>query len=318
MWDILYAIDASTSMGEDYKPGSGPSFVKIEAVKQGIIQTVGSAKLPFGTRVGVMGFRAPTKAMGMMVDSSQEMVQEALPLTPVTDLSVNQALLRDSLDSLKVGGATPTGEGLRRAVDMLYATPDERSKRIKKVVMVTDAKSNVGPKPEQVLDAKLARRAMVDIIAIGTAVDTKAFQDFASRTGGKLTFVNDAAGIMAALDPRIPYAESPGPDPLLDEAGRVAAVLRATDKSAASYKGILAAAGAVRMKLEQKIQDVVSLEGQTRGDVDLVVSAATNDPKWPVMSMREYSDRVWSRAADLAKLEALEASYRRAVKSLPA
>ncbi|MDG6954582.1 MAG: hypothetical protein JRN33_06345, partial [Nitrososphaerota archaeon] len=57
-------------------------------------------------------------------------------------------------------------------------------------------------------------------------------------------------------------------------------------------------------------------EGQARGDFDLVLSAATGDPKFPVMPMKEFADRVWSMGAELAKLQALEDAYRRAIGPL--
>lgn len=318
MWDVVYAVDASSSMGDETKSKSGGPYVKIEGVKEGIQLTVKGASLPFGSRVGVMGFRAPTKALGMMIDANQDIAQYLLPLTPVGSLLTNPALLRDSLDKLKVGGATPTGEGLKKAVEMLYSGPEETRKRIKKVILVTDEKSNAGPKPDAILDAKLVRRAIVDVVAIGPATDRKILEALATRTGGKFVQVGTAAELSVALNPRIPYSDPQPENALIVEGKRVAEVLKATDKSAASYAGLVAAAGAVKAKMEQRLQETVSLEGQTRGDVDLVISAATNDPKWPAMSMREFADRVWSRAADLARLQSLEESYRRAIAALPA
>jgi hypothetical protein len=318
LWDVLYAVDASTSMGEEAKTPSGVSYVKIQAVKEGVQQAVKGFPFPHGSRVGVMGFRAPTKAMGMMIDSSKEMTQKVLPLTPVSELLARPDLLRDALDSMGVGGATPTGEGLRAAVDMLHEAPDGPLKRIKKVVLVTDDRSNVGPKPDAILDQKLIRRTMIDVVAIGRANDRKVFEALTSRSGGRLTIVSSAAAMAQALDPKIPYADPGAPNALLVEAERVASVLKATDRSAPSYAGLAAAGSAVRVRLEQRLQETVSLEGQARADFDLVLSAALNDPKWPVMSMREFADRVWSRGAELAKLQALEERYRLAMGSLPA
>lgn len=317
MWDVLYAVDASTSMGEEAKSPSGVPYVKIQAVKEGIQQVVKGFPFPYGSRVGVMGFRAPTKAMGMMIDSSKEMTQKVLPLTSVSELLDRADMLRDSLDSMNVGGATPTGEGLRAAVDILHEIPDGPRKRIKKVILVTDDKSNVGPKPDAILDQKLIRRTMIDVVAIEKANDRKVFETLTSRSGGRLTVVSNTTGLALALDPKIPYADPGAPNALLVEAERVASVLKDTAKSAPSFAGLAAAGSAVRARLEQKLQDTVSLEGQSRADYDLVLSAALNDPKFPTMSMREFADRVWSRGAELAKLQTLEDRYRRAMASLP-
>jgi von Willebrand factor type A domain len=228
----------------------------------------------------------------------------------------NPATLRGGLDSITVGGATPTGDALQKAVEFLHAAPEERSKRIKKVILVTDANSNVGPKPQEILDANFVRRAIVDVVSIGGGADAKTFEALTSKTGGKFVVVNDTGSLARALDPRIPYSEGGAPIPLLAEAERVSTVLKSTDKAAPSYSGLAAAAEAVRQRMAQKLQEVVSLEGQARGDLDMVVSAATSDPKWPKMSMREFADRVWSRGADLARLQGLEASYRRGMKGI--
>lgn len=315
VWDILYAVDASTSMGEASRLRGAEGQSKVSAVKEGIIHVVNGSSLPFGSRVGVIGFRAPTKAMGMMVDSKQEMVQKVLALKPVAELTGPEGVLRGYLDGLAIGGATPTGEALRTAVEMVHEGSDGQ-KRIKKVILVTDEKSNVGPKPEKIIDPKLTRRAIIDVVALGTAADRKAFEAIASRSGGKFMVAEDTSTLNRALDPRIPYMDAGAPDPVLAEAERIRSILKATDKGAASYRGLASAAEAVRLRLAQRLQDVISLEGQTRADVDVVVSAAVNDPKFATMSMREFADRVWSRAAELAKLQTTEAAYRKVLGSL--
>ena len=184
-------------------------------------------------------------------------------------------------------------------------------------MLVTDDKSNFGPKPEAMFDAEMVRRAIVDVVAIQKAGDVKWFQTLASRSGGKLMVVEDAGGLSAALDPKIPYASELPVDPLIVEAGRIAEVLKMTAKGDSSHQGLSAAAGAVRRRLEQKLQETVALEGQARADLDQVVSAATRDPKYPVMSMKEFADRVWARGADVAKMQGYEGAFRRALKLLP-
>jgi Mg-chelatase subunit ChlD len=316
MWDILYAVDASTSMGEPSSVGGGE--LKVEAVKKGIQHVVSGPAFPHGSRVGVMAFRAPTKAMGMIVDSKQEMTQRVLPLTLISELHDNPVILRDALDTMKVGGATPTGEGLKAAVETVHDVPDDGHKRIKKVILVTDEKSNFGPKPESILDGKLVRRAIVDVVAIEKAGDRKAFEMLTSRSGGRLTVVNDAATLALALDPKIPYTQGRQGIPLIDEAERVLNTLKVTDREGPSYRGLVMAVAAVRTKTGQRLQETVALVGEARADLDLAVAAAVNDPKWPTMSMKEFADRVWSKGADLAKLQDLEDAYRKAIGLLSA
>ena len=287
-------------------------------MKKGIVQLVSGSAFPHGARFGVLAFRAPTKALGMMVDSSKGMTQLVLGLTPVADYRGKSDSLKEILDGMKVGGATPTGEGLKAAVQALRDPPDTPRRRIKKVVLVTDDKSNFGPRPDSVVDAALVRGAMVDVVAIEKAGDLRAFETLVRRSGGRMTVVNDAAGLAMALNPNIPYVGQPAENLLLVEAERVASVLKLTGKSDPSYKGLVAAAVAVRSRLQQKLQETVELEGQARADLDLALSGAASDPKWPTMSMREFADRVWSRGADLAKLQALEEAYRQAVTLLPA
>ena len=318
MWDVLYAVDASTSMGEASTLRGTAGETKVEAVKGVIIQLVSGHRFPFGARMGVMAFRAPTKAMGLMVDSKQGFTKMVLDFTPVSDLRNDLDRLKQALNDIEVGGATPTGEGLKAAVDLLQAPTDGSRRRIKKVILVTDDKSNFGPKPGAVLDAALVRKAIIDVVTIEKAADSKSFDALVSRSGGKLTVVNDANGLALALDPRIPYVDAFQSNPLLVEAERVAAVLKMTDKKDSSYNGLAAAGAAVRSRLEQKLQDTISLEGQARADLDLATSAASNDPKGPTMSMREFADRVWSRGAELSKLQELDDAYRRALGSLPA
>ena len=318
MWDVLYAIDASTSMGEGSTLRGTAGETKVDAVKKGIMQLVSGYRFPFGARIGVMAFRAPTKAMGLMVDSKQEFTQMVLDFVLVSGLRTDMDRLKQALDGIRVGGATPTGEGLKAAIGMLLQPDEKGHKRIKKVVVVTDDKSNFGPKPDAVLDASLIRKAIIDVVAIEKAADSKSFDALVSRSGGKLTVVTDANGLALALDPRIPYVDAFQSNPLLVEAERVAEVLKLTDKRDSSYKGLAAAGAAVRSRLAQKLQDVVSLEGQARADLDLALSAALNDPKWPLMSMREFSDRVWSKGAELSKLQALDDAYRKAIAALPA
>jgi hypothetical protein len=199
---------------------------------------------------------------------------------------------------------------------MIHPHPTEERKRIKKVIMVTDERSNAGLKPEKLLDGGLARRAIVDVVSIGKGVDKKTLGSIAARTGGKYTDVEDSIGLSTAMKPMIPYVGGQEPTSLLQEAERVSTALKQTDRSSVSYRGISEAAAAVRTKVELKLKELVVLEGESRAYADLVLSETTHDPKWPSMSMREFADRVWSSEAELEKLQALESRHRQALKAL--
>ena len=317
MWDILYLVDASTSMGEASKLRGAAGEPKIKLVKNAIVRLSTGPLLPYGSRVGVMAFRAPTKAFGMMVDTKQAMIQEPLQLTPVQELRVHPEILTRALDSMIVGGGTPIGDGLKAAAEMLHRF-GEPGTRIKLTRLVTVGKSNFGPRPESLLESGLARKTIVNLVAVEKASDKRAFETLAARTGGKFSLAGDVPGLVTALDPRIPYIDAGEPDPLIVEAERVSKVLRMTDKSSPSYKGLVLAVDAVREKLGRKLRDLVTLEAGAIADLNSVVKAAQSDPKWPRMSMKEFADRVWSTGADVSKFQAQKDALKRALDSLPA
>ena len=317
MWDILYLIDASASMGGPSKLKGSKGEPKIEVVKKAIAQVAAGHLLPYGSRVGVMAFRAPTKALGMMVDTKQAMIQEPLQLTPIQQLQAVPGRLTEALNSLQIGGGTPTGEGLRAAVEMLHRA-DNLGARIKLTTLVTDGKSNFGPTPESRLEAGLARKAIINSVAVEKTSDRGTFETLAARSGGKFSLAGDVPTLVSALDPRIPYAGVGEPDPLIGEAERVSRILKMTDKSSPSYGGLVLAAEAVRQKMDRRLRDLTALEGEAATALDSVVKAALNDPKWPRMSMKEFADRVWSTGADLSKFQAQKYAFRRAMGSLSA
>jgi von Willebrand factor type A domain len=317
MWDVLYAIDASSSMADKRKSRSGLTYSKIESVKQAIVDVVQAGSIPPGCRLGVMAFRAPTKAKGLLLDSSQGKVQQVQSLTPVEDLRGNQAALASRLSWIQVGGATPTTDGLEGAFELLYAAKEDGPKRIKKIVLVTDEKSNVGPKPEVMLDANVVRRAMVDVVAIGRRTHNEAFQALTAKTGGRFTIVDDQSELREALDPRIPPIGEPKPEPILGEAMRILTILELTSQTSASYDGVFEAARAVRERLEKRLKQVSMVEEQTKGEFNIMVSQmGTGDAAFKT-SMKSYADRVWPRASEILRLQATEAEIKQVIGHLP-
>ena len=305
MWDFLYAIDASASMGEPSALRGASGGPKVEVVKREIMQLVGASTLPYGARVGVICFRGPAKAKGRGIDPKQQVIQKVIGLTPLADLKADPGRYKALLDEMRVGGTSLVGEGLKAAVEMIHDQKSGGANRIKQVILVTDGKSSFGAKPKAMPDAKLTRRVIVDVVAIERGSD-KALEALAKRSGGRLTVVSDANDLIMALDPKVPYVVQEETSPLAFEADRVAKILSLTSESDPSYSGIVSAASAVRSRVERKLHETTTLEGEARADFDLALSAATSDPKFPTMSMREFADRVWARGADLARLEALK------------
>lgn len=87
MWDILYAIDASSSMADEHRSPRGTSFVKIDFGRETIVGLLGGGQLPFGSRLGVMTFQAPTRLGGMFLKGGEDMTRTVIPIAPVEALA---------------------------------------------------------------------------------------------------------------------------------------------------------------------------------------------------------------------------------------
>jgi von Willebrand factor type A domain len=313
MWDVIYALDASSSMADPIK-SAGYQTSKIHAVNEAIVGNLSSGAFPIGSKLGVVAFHAPTKAMGLMVDGSQPMVEETLPLTEVSGLKADS--LRATLDSVRVGGATPSGAAITKSVEMLYAKDEGKAKRIKKLIMVTDERSNVGPRPQEVVTEQVAKRVIIDIVAIAKRINASTLDEICRRAGGKFTQLEGLDGLKEALSPGIPVRELGKDTEAIEQAKKLSTALAGMDKSSIQYKQELEKARTLRASLNKRLMQVLMLRDGARGEIQMLVDQLTSGPEGARLSMRQYADRVWKRASEQPQLETIERDLRAAMERL--
>lgn len=316
MWDLLYAIDASSSMGSSHNPRVGPGYVKIEGVKRGIAQAVLSGAFPFGSRVGVITFHAPTRAMGLLLAGGQEMVEQVLPLTRVDELAKGDSLPA-SLSKVRVGGATPSGIAIAKGIELLHGQEPPGVRRIKKLVLVTDERSNVGPRPEKVVDERVARQVIIDVVAIGGRTNERTLSELAVRTGGIFTAADTETELVEALRPGISVRELGRDAALIEEARKMAKELSArTDRNSLEFRRTLEAARAERAKVNKRLMELLIMKDASSREIAKLVEQVAGGPGGQKISMKEYAEKVWPRASELPQLERIAAELQQAMDSL--
>ena len=313
MWDILYAVDASSSMAESYRSQTGRTFVKIESVKEALGDLLKMGSFPFGSRLGVMTFQAPTRAGGLLL-AGGEMVKVVLPLTPTDGMSRGE--LNGKLSGIHVSGATPSGIAIEEGLNLLCGAPGGRTKRIKRLVMVTDERSNVGPKPERVVNDGVAAKAIIDVIAIGGKINRETLEKVASKTGGKFTVVEQPDELRDAMDPKIASMGLGFDEGILQESSRAAEGLGAAKKAGGSsmeLRRALEVTKQARARVERRLMEVTMLRSQSQTELDLLVSQIEKE-----LPMKDYAARVWPRASELEQLLKVEGELRGALDKLGA
>ena len=311
----MYAIDASSSMGSSHGPKAGKAYVKIEGVKRGITQAVTSGAFPFGSRVGVVTFHAPTRALGLLLASGQEMVEQVLPLTAVEDLAKGE-MLQSALSKIQVSGATPSGIAISKGIELLGSDEPSGVKRIKKLVLVTDERSNVGPRPEKVVDERVARQVILDIVAVGGRTNERTLAELASRTGGRFVEADSEAELLEALRPGISVRKLGSDAALIEGAQKSADELSRRDRSSLDFRQTLERARQERAKLNKRLMELLISKDISSREIAKLVEQVSSGPDGQKISMKEYAERVWPRASELPQLEMVEAELRRAMDSL--
>ena len=314
MWDILYAIDASSSMADTHKSPRGTSFVKMGLVTETIVGLLDGGQLPFGSRLGVMTFQAPTRLGGMFLKGGEEMTKEAIPMAPIDSLAKDA--MKQKLAAIQVGGATPSGIAIEEGLRVLYAADDGPLRRIKKLVMITDEKSNVGPKPERVVSDEVALKAIIDVIAIGSKINRSTLEKVASKTGGKFMVVESAEELLQAMRPRIDVRGLGVDAGLLADVGRSELGLdkgRGLGTTSMEYRQALEKAREVRARANKRLMEVMMLRAQADSDVKVLVSELQKG-----MPMADYARRVWPRASELDQAEKVEKELKAAMDKLAA
>jgi hypothetical protein len=314
VWDILFAVDASSSMADSHKSESGTSFVKIALVTQTIANLLNGGELPYGSRLGVMTFQAPTRMGGMFLAGSKEMTKVVVPLTPIGEMT--RGWFEGRLATIAVSGATPSGIAIEEGLKVIYAAQDGPVRRIKKLVMITDERSNVGPRPEKVVDDEVAARAIIDVIAIGGKVNRETLEKVAAKTGGKFMVVESAEELLAAMKPRIDVPGLGVDQGLLSDVKRAELELergRALGTGSMEYRQALEGARGVRARANKRLMEVMMLRAQADSDVRVLASQLEKG-----MPMVDYARRVWPRASELDQAEKVEKELRAAMERLAA
>ena len=312
LWDILYAIDASSSMADVHKSPRGTSFVKIDLVRQTIVNLLDGGQLPFGSKLGVMTFQAPTRLGGMMLKGGGEMTRMVVPPTRIEALSKTE--MESALSRVELGGATPTGLAIEEGARQLHASPDGPVKRIKKLVVITDEKSNVGPKPEKVVNDELAQKSIIDVIAIGAKINRETLEKVASKTGGKFMIVESAEELLQAMKPRIEVRGLGVDASLIESVAKAEKDVqegRAKGEASFEFRQALEEARQVRAKANKRLIEVLMIRAQADADVRTLVSQLQEG-----MPMQEYARRVWPRASELDQAEKVEKELRSAMDRL--
>ena len=314
MWDILYAIDASSSMADVHRSPRGTSFVKMDLVRETIAGLLGSGQLPFGSRLGVMTFQAPTRLGGMFLKGGEDMTREVIPVTPVDALTKEG--MQSKMNAIETSGATPSGIAIEDGLKLLYAAEDGPLRRIKKVVMITDERSNVGPKPDRVVSDEVAMKAIIDIIAIGAKINLDTLGKVAARTGGKLMVVESAEELLAAMKPRIDVRGLGVDAGLLEDvtkAEHALYVAKPLGASSMEYRQALEHARQVRASANKRLMEVLMSKAQADSDVKVIASQLSKG-----MPMADYARRIWPRASELDQVEKVEKELRGAMDRLAA
>ena len=314
MWDIIYAVDASSSMADSHRSTTGSSFVKIDLVRKAIADLLGGGIIPYGSRLGVFTFNAPTRAGGMFLKGGEEMTKTIVPLTKIDGLTKDG--VAEKLAAIQVAGATPTGLAIEEGLKQLYAADDGTLRRIKKLVMITDEKSNVGPRPERVVDEEAAGKAIIDVIAIGGKINREALEKLTAKTGGKFFVVESAEDLLGAMKPRMEVKGLGVDAALLDEVSKSERGLQAArplGTASIEYKQALEKARQVRAKANKRLMEVLIMKGRSEGEVRELLAQVQKG-----MPMHEYAEKVWPRASELDQVEKVERELRGAMDKLAA
>ena len=170
---VALLVDTSGSM-------SGP---KIEHAREAATALMN--KLPDGDLVGLYSF--------------SDVVRENLPLTRL--YTETRALCTASVGTLGAAGSTNLFEGLRTAERSVYAAPATHP--VKRIVLVSDGKANVGPSSPEALGALAARGEehgiQVTAVGVGLDYDESTLNALAMRSSGRLYHLTESRDLTAIL-----------------------------------------------------------------------------------------------------------------------
>ena len=170
---VALVVDTSGSMGG----------AKIEHARSAAIALVD--RLSNGDLVGLYSFSDET--------------QERLPLTPLS--SSTRPTFLSAVASLTPSGGTNLFDGLRSGEKAVFAAPGTHP--VKRVVLISDGKANVGPSSADVLGELAARGSQhgiqVTAVGVGLDYDESTLNALAVRSSGRLYHMSEPRELSAIL-----------------------------------------------------------------------------------------------------------------------
>jgi Ca-activated chloride channel family protein len=131
--------------------------------------------------------------------SFSDEAQERLPLTRLS--ADSRALFSSAVSHLTPSGGTNLFEGLRSAERAVFAAPATHP--VKRVVLISDGKANVGPSTPDVLGALAARGSQhgiqVTAVGVGLDYDENTLNALAMSSNGRLYHMSEPRELTAIL-----------------------------------------------------------------------------------------------------------------------
>jgi Ca-activated chloride channel family protein len=170
---VALVVDTSGSM-------SGSKIEHARAAANALVK-----RLPDGSLVGLYSF--------------SDEVHEHLPLTSLNMAS--RDLFASVAGTLRASGSTNLFEGLRTAERSVFAAPATHP--VKRIVLVSDGKANVGPSSPEMLGALAARGEehgiQVTAVGVGLDYDESTLNALAMRSSGRLYHLTESRDLTAIL-----------------------------------------------------------------------------------------------------------------------
>jgi hypothetical protein len=169
---------------------------RLEVVMHSLVEILSQPEtFDIGDRVAVVGFGA----RGIF---GKPVMNVAMSLQPIKELSTTRQLPVESLASLKESGVTPMGHALRFAINIFEDNNHSALGRERMIVLVTDGESNSGEKPEDVIPDLSKMRIKVQGIGLGNGADMKMLRRLAQSTGGTASQVLSPRELPSKLVPQ--------------------------------------------------------------------------------------------------------------------
>jgi hypothetical protein len=315
LWDIIYAFDYSESMGKEQKSRAGEKFRKIDEAVGALTAGTVTAALPPSSRVAVIGYMADEE--GRHPRPPNERVRLFKPLTPLDDFLSGIAELRERLISAKCVGATPAGSMMEASLNLFYEkTPGTSGvpPTIKRLIVVTDEYSNIGPEPAEVL-RRGGGKLILDVAVIGSPRAQAKWSELAKLTGGKCTLVDGASELARAMTPDIPPPPNYACSELLTAVSDYPSLAKeATDPL--RMEELARVARDSRSKLSVRLAEVKAELSESRKRLEALLAEEKAKPRASMSAMSDYAKAVWPEFSRVSAIEDCERRLRDALDKL--